>query len=80
MAAVTVDRKRSYVQGNKRVVSAQVDIAATGDTWVTGLKFIESANANDSTNAAVGLTKSGGTLTFVTAGAITNVLVRAEGS
>lgn len=79
MAAVTVDRRRSIVMGSKRVIVAQIDVAADADTWDTKLKLIESAHASSETNAAIGFTKSGGTLTFQTGGAENNVLVTVIG-
>ncbi len=79
MAAVTVDRVRSLVMGNRRVKTATVDIAADADTWVSGLKLIESLSALSETNNAIGATFSGGTVTFQTAGAENNVLVQAVG-
>lgn len=79
MAAVTVDRKRSLVFGNRRVITATVDIAADADTWVSGLRIIESLSALSETNAAIGATFSGGTVTFQTGGAENNVLVQVVG-
>lgn len=79
MPAVTVDRRRSLVFGNRRVITAQVDIAADADTWVSGLKKIESLHALSDTANAIGATFSGGTVTFQTAGAEANVLVTAIG-
>ena len=79
MAAVTVDRKRSLVFGNRRVITATVDITADADTWVSGLRIIESLSALSETNAAIGATFSGGTVTFQTGGAENNVLVQVVG-
>jgi hypothetical protein len=79
MAAVTVDRSRTAVFGNRRVRLATVDIAADADTWVSGLRRIESLSAISETNAAIGATFSGGTVTFQTGGAESNVLVQAVG-
>ena len=74
MAAVTVDRVRSSVFGNRRVVTATIDIAADTDTWaVPGMRFIEHASLTSQTNAAIGYTKSGGTLTLQTGGVENNV-------
>lgn len=80
MAAATVNRSRTVVFGNKRVVLADVSIAANGDTFNTKMKILDSASAESSTTGAVGITKSGGTLTFVTGGAIANILVVAIGT
>ena len=79
MAAVTVNSRNDSVQGSKRVVDGNVDIAADTDTWATGLAVIHSVSAISQTNNAIGCTVSGGTITFQTAGAETGVLVRAEG-
>ena len=81
MAAVTVNRRRTVVFGNKRVVLADVSIANNGDTFATGsLHIIDTASAESSTTGAVGFTKSGGTMTFATGGAIANVQVIAIGN
>lgn len=80
MAAVTVNRQRMVVMGNKRVILADVSIAANGDTFATKLKIIDSASCDSSTTGAVGATKSGGTLTFATGGALANVLVAVWGT
>lgn len=73
MAAVTVDRKRSHVFGNRRAITATIDVAADADTWATGLKYVEAASFKSQTNNAIGYTKSGGTITLQTAGAELNV-------
>lgn len=80
MAAVTVNRTRTVVMGNKRVVLADVSVAANGDTFNTKMKLLDSVSAESSTTGAVGVTKSGGTITFVTGGAIANILVAAWGT
>lgn len=80
MAAATVNRRRSVVFGNKRVILADVSIAANGDTLDTKLKLLDSASAESSTTGAVGITTSGGTITFVTGGAIANIKVIAVGT
>lgn len=69
MAAVTVNRVRRNVMGNRRVLTANIDIATSGDTWETGLKIIESVNFLPDAAAAVGATVSGGTITFLTGAA-----------
>lgn len=82
MAAVSVDKSNHSapsVFGDRRVITAQVDIASNGDTFATGLASIDVAVATSSTTGAVGLTYSGGTITFVTGGAINNVQVMAIG-
>lgn len=79
MAAVTVNRQDYRVQGDLRVILANIDIAADEDTFVTGLRDIRYFHARSVTNNAIGGTSSAGTITFQTAGAETGVEVRAEG-
>jgi len=60
------------VQGDVRQVGASsVAFAANGDTWDTGLSQIYSINLTPTTNTAFGFTVSGGTITLVSAGALT---------
>jgi len=76
MPAVTVANRRSSVIGSKRMVTADITIANNGDTWVSGLKKVEAVSVDPTTAASAGATKSGGTITFVTGGAlITSVIV-----
>lgn len=70
MAAATIANRREIVWGSSRVVYADVTIAASGDTWVTGLKKVMALSVDPTTNASAGATKSGGTITFVTGGAL----------
>ena len=79
MAAVTVDRRRDSVIGNQRLVLAQVDVADDADTFDSKLKRIETVSLTPSSNSAIGATISGGTVTFQTGGAETNVLVTVIG-
>jgi hypothetical protein len=79
MAAVTVDNVQHLVQGNLRVKVAQVDIAANGDTWISGLNTIKNCSVAGPSTTSIGVTYSGGTVTFVTAGAEANCKVRVEG-
>ena len=81
MAEVTVNRKRTNVIGNRRQVLANVDVASNGDTLtLTGtMHIIESVQALNDTNAALGATVAAGVITFVTGGALTNVHVDAIG-
>lgn len=79
MAAATVTRERRWVSGDKRIVSAKLQIAATLDTYVTKLHLIENVVLTPNTNAAVGCTVSGGTVTFVTGGALTDLLCQVTG-
>ena len=76
MAAVTVANRRSSVIGSKRMITADITIANNGDTWVTGLRRIEGISVDPTTAASAGMTRSGGTVTFVTGGAlVTNAVV-----
>lgn len=81
MAEVTVDSKdkRLVSVGHLKAVTAQVDIAANGDTFDTGLHDIVFWTARDDGTSAVGGTDSGGTITFAVGGALTNVTVFALG-
>lgn len=76
MPAVTVANRRASVIGSKRMITADITIANNGDTWVTGLRRIEGMSSDPTTAASSGATKSGGTITFVTGGAlVTSVIV-----
>ena len=83
MAEVAVDRRRTVVFGNRRVLLAQVDIAADGDTFTLSNMFkrIEVAHASSQSAAvaAIGTTLSGGVITFQTGGAEPNALVTVIG-
>ena len=72
MAAVTEDRIRRLVMGNRRVITGQIDIAADADTLATGLKQIEHVSCTSPTNNGIGATVSSGTITFQTGGAEAN--------
>lgn len=69
MAAVTETRIRRSVMGNRRVITGTIDIAADADTYITGLKRVESVSCASPTNNGIGATISGGTITFQTGGA-----------
>jgi len=77
MAAVTVDRVRRIVKGNRRELNATIDIATTGDTWATGLKRIESIVASDILVERIAV--SGGTATFTITSAVTDTHVIVTG-
>lgn len=81
MAAVNVDRRVDAVFGNLRTIQAQIDIAATLDTYVTGFKQILSVSVTPSQSSAtqIGVTLSGGTITFVTGGAEANCQLEVVG-
>ena len=68
MAAVTVVAQDASVMGNRRVVCATVTVANSGDTWaVPGVKKIFSVQTTPATAIVNGVTKSGGTVTFLSA-------------
>lgn len=77
MAAVTVDRIRRNVLGNRRVITAQIDVATTGDTWATGLRRIESIHVSDIKVTSIAV--SGGTATLTISGAVTDALATVIG-
>jgi len=72
MAAVTFTQGPQYeVFGNRRVITGVFNTAGAADTFDTKLNFISTVQATENTNVAIGLTRSGATITFVTAGATT---------
>jgi len=75
MAAVTVNRVRYAVMGNKRSVLATVTTAATGDTFVSKLKIIDaySLDANEASTPALSGQVTGGTVTINYGGGGTGV-------
>ena len=75
MAAATITNRRSSVIGNKRMITADVTVAGVSDTWITGLKKVEAMSVDPTTLADAAATKSGGTITFVTAGALSMSVV-----
>jgi len=79
MAAVTEDRIRRIVIGNRRLITGQIDIAADADTLATGLKKVEFVSCTSTTNNGIGATISGGTVTFQTAGAEADAVVHIIG-
>lgn len=63
MAEVTQTNRRSNVIGNRRLITAQLSIAASGDTWDSKLKRIDSVMTSpDSEIWDVAV--SGGVVTF----------------
>lgn len=79
MAEVTVNSRVDAVFGNKRHISANLDVADT-NTFTTGLKQIDSfqATAPDAADG-VGGAASGGVITFQTSGALAGVQVDVVG-
>ena len=67
MAAVTVNSQIRTVFGNKRAILASVNVATSGDTWVTGLTTISTCMTEPSSAITHGATVSGGTVTFLNA-------------
>jgi hypothetical protein len=79
VAAVTVDRERRIVIGNRRLVTGQVDIASDGDTYDTKLNKIEYFSGVGSGGNVIDGAVSSGTITWNTSGAETDVLVEVIG-
>lgn len=77
MAAATVTGSRqNNVAGNRRQITAtSVAFAANGDTWDTGLAFVETIMLTPTTNTAFGFTvgtgANAGIITLVSGGALT---------
>lgn len=78
MAAVTVDSAIHNVAGSMREIVAQIDIANSGDTWATGLRTIKMLTHEPDANMT-SVAYSGGTITFTTGGAITNMQIKVTG-
>ncbi len=74
-AATLVGKRRVTIWGDKRVVMAQVTMATSGDTYVTGLKAVQQLSCEPTTAVASGTTFSGGTVTFIGTGPITFNLI-----
>lgn len=70
--AVTINTQKRSVFGNKRVLMVNLDVGADADTWATGLTTVDFATLEPPDETAVGITASGGTLTFQTGGAKAN--------
>ena len=70
--ATQLGRQRHFVLGNLRGVSAAgLTFAANGDTWTTPLHVIGAILLTPTTNTAYGFTVAGGTITLISAGALT---------
>ena len=82
MAAATQNSRQDSVFGNKRVVTAQLDLAATGDTYDTELSQIDAFFVTPATGIGMGGTKSGGVVTieYAGGGAAANVQLIAIGN
>ncbi len=79
MAAATINTRRDSVFGDRRIILANIDTAASGDTWVTGLSQIDFVGFTPETAITHGATVSGGTVTFLSA-AVTGAMVQVVGS
>ena len=77
MAAVTVTRYRTNIDGAMREGYYTINIANNGDTLATAMKIIYETGANDTAISKIAV--SGGTLTFTTGGAVTGALVNVVG-
>jgi len=85
MAAVTIAEGPSFnVAGIKRHVTAKLTAPANGDTWNTGLSGITSVLCQQIGAAAaadaVGVSVSGGTITFNVVGTARDLYVTAHGN
>jgi hypothetical protein len=78
---VFVLRRRSFISGDSREIAALVAVSGDGDTFATGLRQIDAVSANSrlSSPAQIGLTVSGGTITFKVGGPEANVSIRVVG-
>lgn len=70
--AVTINSQKRSVFGNKRINMVNLDVGADADTWISGFTTIDFATIEPPDETAMGLTWSGGTLTFQTGGAKAN--------
>jgi hypothetical protein len=66
MAAVTVNRARYAVMGNKRTVLATITTANTGDTYNTKFKVLDALSLDplEASTPGTSATISGGTVTI----------------
>lgn len=80
MAAVTQTGTPNFNNPGslKQITFPDIDIAANGDTLATGLQRILNAFTNVP-GSVTSMTFSGGTITFVTGGAVNNVIVTVFG-
>lgn len=67
MAEVTVNTTYQHVFGDRRVVTADISLATTGDTFTTGLTSIEAFSLTGGSAAVTNATKSGGVITITSA-------------
>lgn len=79
MAIQTPTTRVDNIAGSLRQVIATFASISNGDTWPTGLGLISGVSIDPGTATSIGATLSGGTVTFATSGAVTNVQVLAFG-
>lgn len=70
-AVVTGSQQRSVLGDLNYVGANSIAFANNGDTWDTGLRYVEDISLTPTTNASFGFTVSGGVLTLVSAAGIT---------
>ena len=80
MAALTPSLEVKLSLGNRDGVLATFSSISNGDTWATGLGTCEAAFVtNGASGASLGVTYSGGTVTFAASTGLANVKVLAIG-
>lgn len=68
MAAVTVTNFVDTVFGDRRIATANINVATSGDTWVVpNMNTINAVSAERSSAANIGVTFTGNTITFLSA-------------
>lgn len=78
MAAVTVTKQRTNIDGSYREKTYTINIAANGDTLaVSGMKAINATTSNDT--AVTKMTVTGNSIAFATGGAVTGAMIRVIG-
>lgn len=70
-ATITNEQQNSVMGDLIRIGADSIAFANNGDTWATPLGHIFEINLTPTTNTAFGFTISGGTITLVSAGALT---------
>lgn len=77
--ALTINRQRPSVFGNKRVILADISFA-DGDTWNTKFHQIDAFSLDSPSTTAVGATYSGGIITLHAGGAIAHGSIMVVGA
>ena len=75
--AITVSKQRTVITGNEKVKYYTLT-GANADTYNTGLKIVDAVGTSNP-GVVTSVTASGGTITFNSTGAYTNILVRVDG-